>query len=88
MTNVEDGSKAVNRYAKVNQLLLDTYSTRCLDFKYQSFIDQLKDTSFNKTSVPGGKVFLITKFDLIVLICLRPSMDISNVHRIWIFPII
>lgn len=56
MTQVNslDDTTPLQRYAQVNQILLDAYSTKCLDYKYDNFIKQLRNTNFSATSVPGG----------------------------------
>ena len=45
----------IERYAKINQMLLNTYKQKCLDFKYDSMIKDLKDTSWNASAAEGGK---------------------------------
>lgn len=51
-----DNSKgsAYERYAAVNSLILDTYSQKCLDFKYQNFVDGLRQVNWNQSAAEGG----------------------------------
>ncbi|KAL5004772.1 hypothetical protein ScPMuIL_018228 [Solemya velum] len=48
----------VHRYAAVNSLLLDTYSQKCLDYKYSSMINDLKKTDWNSTAAEGGRQWM------------------------------
>ncbi|KAJ8310043.1 hypothetical protein KUTeg_011908 [Tegillarca granosa] len=43
------------RYGFVISLLLDTYSQKCTDFKYDSMINDLKKTNWNSSAAEGGR---------------------------------
>jgi len=45
----------VSRLAVVNQMLLDTANEKCLDYKYDKMIDEMKNTSWNAESSEGGR---------------------------------
>lgn len=49
---------ALHRYADVNKLILNTYSQKCLDYKYSNFIDSLKAESWNSSAGEGGRIFV------------------------------
>jgi hypothetical protein len=53
MNNDSLGS-AVSRYAAVNQLLLDTYEQKCLDYRYDNMIKQYQNVSWEASSAAGG----------------------------------
>lgn len=42
------------RYAVVNNLTLDTYGEKCLDFSYANMINDLKKTEWNSSAGVGG----------------------------------
>ncbi|KAK3589932.1 hypothetical protein CHS0354_034949 [Potamilus streckersoni] len=46
---------ALQRYAAVNKLLLDTYFQKCMDFKYDKMISDLKKTNWNSSASEGGR---------------------------------
>jgi len=48
-------SSSIERFASVNSLLLSAYSLPCLDFKYDKFIKQLQEVSFDLSNDTGGK---------------------------------
>jgi len=43
------------RYAKVNSLMLKTYSEKCTDFKYNSMIKDLQNVTWSSSAGEGGK---------------------------------
>jgi hypothetical protein len=45
----------LRRYAAVNDLILETYSQKCLDASYSSFINQMQQTSWNESAAVGGR---------------------------------
>ena len=45
---------AIHRYAKVNDIILDTYGQKCLDASYSSLIKQLSAVSWNDSAAVGG----------------------------------
>lgn len=45
---------ALERYAKVNSLLLDAYGQKCLNFTYASFLDPLLDIQWSNATSEGG----------------------------------
>ena len=53
MTNSSYGSE-LDRYAAVNSLILDIYSQKCLDFKYNKMISDLQQTGWNSTASEQG----------------------------------
>ena len=48
----------VQRYAKVNSLILDTYGTKCLDFDYKAMIKDLSETSWESSAGEGGGILI------------------------------
>lgn len=44
------------RYGYVIDTLLDTYSEKCTDFKYDSMINDLKKTDWNSSAAEGGTI--------------------------------
>jgi hypothetical protein len=46
----------LRRYAAVNDIILSTYSQKCLDASYMSLINQLRKTSWNDSAAVGGKL--------------------------------
>ena len=44
----------VERYAKVNSLILKTYNQTCLDYKYSKMIADMKKTSWEDDAAEGG----------------------------------
>lgn len=53
MTDESNGSP-VERYAKVNSLMLSTYSQKCLDNSYNKMIKGLQATAWNSSASEGG----------------------------------
>ncbi|XP_060082693.1 putative serine protease K12H4.7 [Ylistrum balloti] len=45
----------LNRYAKVNEMILTAYSEKCLDYKYRAMIEDLQKTSWNSSAGEGGR---------------------------------
>lgn len=45
----------LQRYAQVNNLLLDAYSQTCQDFKYDKMIETLRGTSWSSGAAEGGR---------------------------------
>ena len=45
----------LTRYAAVNDIILETYSQKCLDASYKSLIDELRKTSWNDSASVGGR---------------------------------
>ena len=56
MTDFTEGSP-IERYAKVNSLILETYNQTCLDYKYKKMIDDMKKTSWEDDAAEGGILF-------------------------------
>ena len=54
MTNISLG-QPLNRYAAVNDLTLNTYKQKCLDFKYSNMVEGLKKTDWNSSAAEGGR---------------------------------
>jgi len=54
---MEDSTKGspLDRYALVNSLLLQTYQQKCVDFKYDKMIDDLRLTDWNSSAAEGGR---------------------------------
>lgn len=44
----------VARLATVNSLILDTYAQKCLDFKYENMINELRNISWKSETAEGG----------------------------------
>jgi len=53
MSDVSQGSE-VERYAAVNDLILNTYEQKCQDFKYAKMISELSGTDWNNSASEGG----------------------------------
>lgn len=53
MNEIKDSS-SIERFANVNTILMEAYSLKCLNFKYDKFIQQLSEVEFNKTDDSGG----------------------------------
>jgi hypothetical protein len=52
----------IQRYAAVNDIILQMGQQTCLDASYNSFIDEMKQVSWNESAAVGGweiKFFLI-----------------------------
>lgn len=55
MTNQTIGAQ-VKRLAAVNDLLLNTYNQKCLDYKYGTMINDMKNVSWDSETAEGGKI--------------------------------
>lgn len=53
MTNQTMGAQ-VKRLAAVNDLLLNAYEQKCLDYKYDTMINEMKNTSWDSETAEGG----------------------------------
>jgi len=53
MSDASRGSE-VERYAAVNELIMNVYEQKCLDFKYENMISQLSQTTWNTSASEGG----------------------------------
>ena len=53
MSDTSRGSE-VERYAAVNELIMNVYEQKCLDFKYENMISQLSQTTWNTSASEGG----------------------------------
>ena len=53
MSDVSRGGE-VERYAAVNDLILNTYEQKCQDFKYANMISELSRTDWNSSASEGG----------------------------------
>lgn len=47
----------IEAYAQVNSLILDTNKQKCLDWKYENFIEELREVSWNKTEDSGARLW-------------------------------
>lgn len=45
----------LNRYAKVNSLMMDTYEEKCLDVSYDNSVASMKNVSWAGSAAEGGK---------------------------------
>jgi len=50
----DSGGTEVDRYAAVNDLILNTYEQKCQDFKYANMISELSQLSWNSSVAEGG----------------------------------
>lgn len=48
-------SDPLRRYAAVNDIILNTYGQKCLDASYDSFLNQMRQTSWNESAAVGGR---------------------------------
>uniref|UniRef100_A0A1B6CAA8 Serine protease K12H4.7 n=1 Tax=Clastoptera arizonana TaxID=38151 RepID=A0A1B6CAA8_9HEMI len=48
----------IDRYAAVNQLLMDTYNQTCVDYKYKDMINLLKNESWDSAASEGGRQWM------------------------------
>ncbi|CAG2119239.1 unnamed protein product [Medioppia subpectinata] len=55
MTNTSMGAKALDRYMKVNDIILEAYNQKCVDFKYEKFVKQLQNTDWKSSAAAGGR---------------------------------
>jgi len=46
---------AVDRLAEINDLLLESADQKCMDYDYNTFIRQMRETSFNSSAGAGGR---------------------------------
>ena len=53
--NDESSGSPIDRYAKVNDLMMSTYSQKCLDNSYNKMVGELKSTAWNASASEGGK---------------------------------
>ncbi len=53
MTDNSRGS-AIDRYSAVNELILNTYGQKCVDFSYRKFVKQMQQTSWDTSAGEGG----------------------------------
>ena len=53
--NNNDIGDPLERYAKVNSLILQTYGAHCLDSSYNNLIASLRNTSWSSSASEGGK---------------------------------
>ena len=44
----------LDRYAEVNDLMLQTYQRKCTEFKYDKMIKGLRETSWDSEAAEGG----------------------------------
>lgn len=58
MTNPSYGSP-LSRYAAVNNILLEATGEKCLDFKYEKLLKDMRSTNWNSSASAGGKVFFL-----------------------------
>lgn len=68
--NNNDIGDPLERYAKVNSLILQTYGAHCLDSSYDNLIASLRNTSWSSSASEGGKHHIQCVF----LCFLFPSM--------------
>ena len=54
MTSEKIGNER-ERYAAVNDLILKTYSQKCVDFRYKNMIKELQATSWESSASEGGR---------------------------------
>lgn len=67
MTDPKIGSPLA-RYAAVNNVLLGTTGEKCLDYKYDKFLKDMRSTDWNSSASEGGKnssQFLLFTFFII-----------------------
>ncbi|XP_067008768.1 putative serine protease K12H4.7 isoform X2 [Anabrus simplex] len=57
MTNSNIGPP-VNRLAAVNSLLLDAYDQKCLDYKYDKMVADLRNVSWDSETAEGGRQWM------------------------------
>ena len=49
----------IGRYQKVNEIILKAYNKKCVDYKYDHYIEQLRQTDWNSSEASdGGSPFL------------------------------
>ncbi|XP_022286435.2 putative serine protease K12H4.7 [Crassostrea virginica] len=53
--NDESSGSPIDRYAKVNDLMMSTYSQKCLDNSYNKMVGELKSTAWNASASEGGR---------------------------------
>uniref|UniRef100_A0A224Z7T1 Thymus specific serine protease n=1 Tax=Rhipicephalus zambeziensis TaxID=60191 RepID=A0A224Z7T1_9ACAR len=55
MTDPNDDRTPLERFALVNQILLNATKQECLDYDYDAFINSLREIQFNSTEGAGGR---------------------------------
>lgn len=53
----EKSGSPIERYARVNDLMLSTYSQKCLDNSYDKMITELQNVAWNASASEGGKIY-------------------------------
>lgn len=61
----------VTRLAAVNNLILDTYEQKCLDYKYENMIDELRNVSWKSETAEGGNNSLFLNFEIFTITMLN-----------------
>ena len=56
MTSSNFGSP-MDRYAAVNSILLNSVGEKCLDYKYEKFLKDMRSVSWNSSASEGGTVY-------------------------------
>ncbi len=62
MTDTSKGSP-LERYATVNSLILKMHGEKCLEFKYDDMITELKKTKWTSSAAEGGEIYSINFAD-------------------------
>ncbi|KAK8768395.1 hypothetical protein V5799_015142 [Amblyomma americanum] len=55
MTDPSDDRSPLERFAAVNEILLNATKQPCLDYDYDAFINSLREIEFNSTEGAGGR---------------------------------
>lgn len=74
----------VTRLAAVNGLILDTYEQKCLDFKYDNMVNELRNISWKSETAEGGCALnfpIVFRF-LVGNYYFRSPVDLSDLHGV------
>ena len=50
--------EVIQRYGKVNNMILTAYGQKCLDFRYDNMIKELRQEGWSSSAGEGGEQFL------------------------------
>ena len=70
----------VERYAAVNNLILKTYNSTCLDYKYSKMIADMRKTAWKDSAAEGGILYsyVIPVCSIVKATCITPVGDMIH----------
>ena len=60
--NDERSGIPLKRYARVNDLIMETYQMKCLDVQYDDFVQSMKQVSWSSSASEGGLFAIIFQY--------------------------